>query len=279
MRAVILAGGEGVRLRPYTTCLPKPLVPVGNEVTMIEILLRQLKAQGFSEVSLALGHMGHLIEAFVGDGSRWGLQISCWHEDRPLGTAGPLLYHLDDLPEHFVVLNADLLCDIDMADMLQQHRLSGASLTIASSSRRMKVDFGVLAVEGARLQSFEEKPQLSFEVSMGIYCISRSLLGQAVPRRMGFDDLLRGLLAQGDAPFVYRFDGYWLDIGRPEDYDRANRDFPELRNRLWRLSDDEDTPTDLPLDLTSVASLRSGAGSSLGNGSNGTGIDGADPLP
>jgi mannose-1-phosphate guanylyltransferase len=208
---------------------------VANEVTMIEILIRQLKVQGFTEVTLALGHLGHLIETYVGDGSQWGTKINCWHEDRPLGTAGPLVCHRDELPEDFVVLNADLLCDIDMGEMLDQHRANGASLTIASSSRWMKVDFGVLEVRSGRLESFEEKPQFEFKVSMGIYCVSRSLLYAVEPTQLGFDDLLRELLTLGDSPYIYPFDGYWLDIGRPEDYELANRDFPALREKLWRL--------------------------------------------
>jgi mannose-1-phosphate guanylyltransferase len=238
MKAVILAGGKGMRLRPYTTCIPKPLVPIGD-MTMIEVLLRQLKAQGFMEVSLAVGHLGDLIESFVGDGSRWDLRVDCWQEDQPLGTAGPLMHHRDDLPDDFVVLNSDLLCDIDLDEMLRRHVSNQASLTVAASSQEVKVEFGVLAVNDGRLASFEEKPGLAFQVNMGIYCVSRTLLGSGEPRSMGFDDLLRALLARGDAPHIYPFDGYWLDIGRPDDYDRANRDFPALRDRHWRLAPQE----------------------------------------
>ena len=232
MKAVILAGGEGIRLRPYTTCIPKPLVPIGDEMSMIEVLIRQLKAQGFTEISLALGHMGHLIRSFVGDGSRWGIPITCWDEDVPLGTAGPLLAHLDELPSDFLVMNADVLSDLDMGAMVTQHVSIGATLTIAAQTRTVKVDFGVLEVTDGRLDRFAEKPEFQHQVSMGVYAMSRSLLS-GPPRPLGFDDVVMDLLAHGEPPHVHAFDGYWLDIGRPDDYDRAGRDFPELRERLF----------------------------------------------
>ena len=232
MKAVILAGGEGIRLRPYTTCIPKPLVPIGDEMSMIEVLIRQLKAQGFAEISLALGHMGHLIRSFVGDGSRWGMPITCWDEDVPLGTAGPLLAHLDELPSDFLVMNADVLSDLDMGAMLAQHVHHRAVLTIAAQTRTVKVDFGVLEITDGRLDRFTEKPEFQHQVSMGVYAVSRSLLS-GPPRPLGFDDVVVDLLANGQPPHVHAFDGYWLDIGRPDDYDRAGRDFPELRERLF----------------------------------------------
>ncbi len=248
-----------MRLRPYTSRLPKPLVPIGDDLTMIEVLFRQLRAQGFTEVSLALGHMGELIEAFVGDGSRWDLRVDCWHEDQPLGTAGPLLHHRDDLPDHFVVLNSDLLCEIDLDVMLRQHVASEATLTMAASSRQVRVDFGVVGVDGGRLAGFQEKPELGFQVNMGIYCLSRSLLGTGEPRALGFDDLMKTLLAEGDAPHVFSFDGYWLDIGRPDDYDRANRDFPTLREKLWRLKPAHPAPLE-EAPTAEVIDLRAGDG-------------------
>lgn len=235
MRAVILAGGRGVRLRPYTTCLPKPLVPLGDEVTMIESLVRQLKAQGFSRVTLALGHLGQLIESFVGDGSQWGVTIDCWHEDEPLGTAGPLVRHRERLPEHVVVLNADLLCDLDMGGMLRRHIERGAAITVAGYRRSVRIEFGVLDVADGRLTGFEEKPSFGCLVNMGIYCVSRSLLDAMEPGPLGFDALLSRALTGGEPPHIHIFDGYWLDIGRPDDYDRANRDFPMLKQRLWQL--------------------------------------------
>ncbi len=232
MRAVILAGGRGVRLRPYTTCIPKPLVPIGDEMTIIEVLLTQLRMQGFTEVSLALGHMGNLIRNFVGDGSRWSLTIDCWDEDQPLGTAGPLIGHVDELPEQFLVMNSDVLCNLDMGALLRDHIHREASLTIASYPRTMKVDFGVLDVVDGRLGGFREKPEFDYQVSMGIYGVSRHLFKGREVGPLGFDDLLLGMLANDDAPHIHVFDGYWLDIGRPVDYDRANRDFTLLREEF-----------------------------------------------
>lgn len=226
MRAVILAGGKGVRLRPYTTCIPKPLVPIGGECAILEVLLRQLRRQGFERITLAIGHLGGLIRSYVGDGSQWGLDIDFWQEDRPLGTMGPLVEHRDELDEHVVVLNADLLCDIDFADLLAYHLRASAELTIASFPRVVGIDFGVLDVTDGRLRGFREKPTYEYLVNMGIYAISRQVLETFDPGApLGFDELVVSLLAAGRDPHIYRFDGYWLDIGRPEDYDRANREF------------------------------------------------------
>ena len=246
MKAVILAGGRGVRLRPYTTCIPKPLVPIGDEMTMIEILATQLRRQGFTDISLAIGHMGELIRSYVGDGSQWGIPISCWDEDEPLGTAGPLVGHTDELPEHFLVMNADLLCDLDMGEMLRTHIARDAGLTVACHRQTMRIEFGVLDVEGDRLNGFEEKPEFNFDVSMGIYAVSRALIENRQVRPLGFDEIMLEMLARGESPHTHQFDGYWLDIGRPDDYDRANRDFESLRPRLFRepvLSQAEPVPS------------------------------------
>lgn len=271
MRAVILAGGQGIRLRPYTTCIPKPLVPIGDEMTIIEVLIRQLKRQGFTEIFLALGHMGHLIRSFVGDGSQWGISIECWDEDAPLGTAGPLIGHVDELPEHFLVMNSDVLCTLDMGAMLRRHIAQAASLTIASYARKVKVDFGVLDVVGDRLGGFREKPEYDYKVSMGIYGVSRSLFEGREVAPLGFDDLLLGMLAAGNAPHIHHFDGYWLDIGRPDDYDRANHDFARLRNAFLGLPEPVGASV---IDLAEIEDRRA----SREEPSNGTAVNGSNSL-
>jgi mannose-1-phosphate guanylyltransferase len=236
MHAVILAGGRGVRLRPYTTAFPKPLVPVGDEYAIVEIVLRQLRAAGFETVTIAIGHLGQLIRAYCGDGSQWDLSIRYWQEEAPLGTMGPIVANLDDVPDHFLVMNGDLLTDLDYAGLLDGHVGSGAPITVATYSRTVKIDFGVLEIGGDRgdqIVAFREKPVESFSVSMGIYALSRETLRAYAPGEpLGFDELVLDLLGTATPPRVQPFDGYWLDIGRPDDYDTANEEWESLRPRL-----------------------------------------------
>ncbi|MDX6743762.1 sugar phosphate nucleotidyltransferase [Actinocorallia sp. A-T 12471] len=232
MHAVILAGGKGVRLRPYTTTLPKPLVPIGDRYSILEIVLHQLAAQGFTSVTLAIGHLGHLIRSYVGDGARWGLSIDYAPEDSPLGTIGPLLA-MPDLPENFLVMNGDILTDLCYAELLAAHRAAGAHLSVATYRREVKIDFGVLTTFGGRITEFAEKPCYDYRVSMGVYALNRRVLDAYTPGLpLGFDELVLDQLAAGRNPLDYAFDGYWLDIGRPDDYDRANAEFDALRPAL-----------------------------------------------
>ena len=236
MHAVILAGGRGVRLRPYTTAFPKPLVPIGDEYAILEIVLRQLHSAGFTSITIAIGHLGQLIRAYCGDGSQWGLEIRYWDEDTPLGTMGPIVANLDDVPEHFLVMNGDVLTDLDYAGLLEGHIGSGAPITVSTYARTVKIDFGVLEIGGEaddRIVAFKEKPVESFSVSMGIYAVSRETLGRyTAGEALGFDELVLDLLDTDTLPRVHRFDGYWLDIGRPDDYDTANEEWERLRPLL-----------------------------------------------
>jgi NDP-sugar pyrophosphorylase family protein len=230
MHAVILAGGRGTRLRPYTTTLPKPLVPIGDEFSILEIVLRQLARRGFVRATIAIGYLGSLIRAYVGDGSQWGIAVDYVTEDVPLGTMGPVVLNLDRLPEHFLVMNGDILTDLDFADLLGRHAAGEAPLTVGTYRRDVKIDFGVLEVADDRIVAFREKPVLSYSVSMGIYGLSRTTLQRyEAGRPLGFDELVLDLLARGDNPAVYAFSGNWLDIGRPEDYDRANSEIDLIR--------------------------------------------------
>lgn len=233
MHAVILAGGRGVRLMPYTTALPKPLVPIGNSHAILEIVLQQLSTYGFTSATIAINHLGHLIRAFVGDGSRWGMEIDYAEEDKPLSTVGPLFNLRDRLPEHFIVMNGDVLTNLDYSDLLHTHVLSGAPLTVATAGRAAKIDFGVLDILDGHVVGFTEKPSLPYRVSMGVYGMSRKTI-DPYPEGMslGFDQLVLDLLDQRRNPLSYEFDGYWLDIGRPEDYDEANAQFESLRPML-----------------------------------------------
>jgi NDP-sugar pyrophosphorylase family protein len=231
--AVILAGGKGTRLRPYTTSIPKPLVPIGDDSAILEIVLRQLARDGFRRITIAIGHLGELIRAYVGTGAKWGLEVDYATEEKPLSTMGPVVAVLDRLPEKFLVLNGDILTDLRYSDLLEAHTASTAPLTIATHRRRVDVDFGVLTVKSGKVVGFTEKPKLDYQVSMGVYALSRSALADyPAGKPLGFDRLVLDLLAKGRNPTSYPFDGYWLDIGRPADYDRANIEFAQFRSAL-----------------------------------------------
>ena len=207
-------------------------MPIGD-VPILEIVLRQLARHGFQRVTIAIGHLGSLIRDVVGDGSQWGIKVDYALEERPLSTIGPVVQILDRLPEHFLVLNGDILTDLDFAALLSAHVGSRAPLTIATYHRTVDVDFGVLQIDGDEVVGFQEKPTLAYAVSMGVYGLSRATLAAyPVGEPFGFDELVLDLLRRGMRPRSHRFDGYWLDIGRPEDYEQANADFGELQARL-----------------------------------------------
>jgi NDP-sugar pyrophosphorylase family protein len=229
--AVILAGGRGTRLRPYTLTLPKPLVPL-VDTPIVEIVIRKLANAGYDVVTLAINHMGELIKAYFGNGERWGLTLRYSLENEPLGTIAPLRL-ISDLPENFLVINADVLSDIDLARFLDDHVASGAIFTIGATSRDQLLDYGVLGVEGERLVSFQEKPRVSQLVSMGIYAVNRRVL-EHIPATgpFGFDQLMLKLIAAHQTVNVAPHDGYWLDIGRPDDYERATLEFEKDRTRF-----------------------------------------------
>jgi NDP-mannose synthase len=231
-RAILLAGGQGTRLRPYTVVLPKPLMPVG-EYPILEVVIRQLVACGFDHVTIAVNHQAELIKAFFGDGSKWHVRIDYSLEDEPLGTMGPLRL-IRDLPEHFLVMNGDVLTDLDFADFHAEHIRANRLFTISSHQRAHKVDYGVLVADaGGTLQAFQEKPVTDYEVSMGIYMVSRSILPFIPEQRpFGFDDLMRDLLNARQTVHVRRFNGYWLDIGRADDYQQAIDEFASTKQRF-----------------------------------------------
>ncbi|MCE5325603.1 MAG: nucleotidyltransferase family protein [Planctomycetaceae bacterium] len=232
MEAVILAGGKGTRLAPYTTVIPKPLVPVGDMAVM-EIVVNQLARAGCTRVTVAVSHLAQLIQAYFGDGSKWGLAIDYSVEDQPLSTIGPLRL-IDNLPENFLVMNGDVLTDLDLAGFFAAHVSSKAQATIATYRRDVKVDFGVLeSARDGRLTRFAEKPIEHFHVSMGVYAFSRAIL-ELVPsgKPYGFDQLMLDMIAAGRDVRCRRHDGYWLDIGRPDDYQAACEQFEKMRGAL-----------------------------------------------
>lgn len=231
-RAVILAGGRGARLRPYTSVLPKPLMPLGD-VPVLDVVLRQLAKEGFDRVTVATGYLGELIETYCGDGSRYGLALDYSRETTPLGTAGPLGL-IDDLPETFLVMNGDLLTTLSYRDVLAAHEAGDAAATIATRDRAVEIDFGVIeAAEDGRVTTYTEKPSLSYLVSMGVYAFSRRILDR-IPAGESFDfpQLVQALLDGGEIVMTYASDAFWLDIGRHEDYERAVDEFETLRPKL-----------------------------------------------
>lgn len=224
-RAVILAGGKGTRLRPYTIALPKPLVPVGD-TPILEIVIRQLARHGFDHVTMAVNHQAEIIKAFFQDGSKWGIRVDYSLEDKPLSTMAPLkLVH--DLPAHFLVMNGDILTDLDYAAFYDYHIQRGNIFTISSHLREETIDYGVLDTdEAGQLVGFREKPRYGYEVSMGVYMVSRRALAvipEGVP--FGFDNLMHRLISSPNLPEVRRHTGYWLDIGRPDDYAKAVEEY------------------------------------------------------
>lgn len=233
MRAIILAGGKGVRLRPYTTLIPKPMVPLGGRISILEVVLTQLAQSGFTHATLAVNHLSHLIMAYFGDGSRWGLKLDYSLEDAPLSTIGPLTL-IEDLPENFLVMNGDILCDLDYRAFYKSHVDANADVSVSVYKREVKIDFGVLKYDQDMvLREFQEKPVFSFDVSMGIYCISKKVIERITRGSVyGFDNLMLDGIRGGMDIKIRPFDGYWLDIGRPDDYEYADQNFEQLAVRL-----------------------------------------------
>lgn len=229
---MVLAGGLGTRLRPYTISLPKPLMPVG-EFPILEIIVRQLVQGGYGRITLAVNHQAELMRAYFADGSRWGVAIDYSLETRPLGTMGPLRL-AEDLPEHFLVMNGDILSDLNYAAFLDAHAQEQRLFSISASAREQQIDYGVLRVgEEGKLSGFEEKPRIPYLVSMGVYAVNRRLVAR-IPegRAFGFDELVLGMLKDSLPVEVRPHSGYWLDIGRPDDYQRAVDEWPGLRVAL-----------------------------------------------
>jgi NDP-mannose synthase len=231
--AVVLAGGKGTRLAPFTHVLPKPLLPVG-ERPILDLVLTQLSRAGCTKVTMAVGHLGHLIEIYCGTGERWGMEIGYFRETTPLGTVGALA-QIEDLPdEPFVVMNCDVLSDLSFTELLDQSRDTGAALTIGAFRRRERDELGILEVSGdGVLQAYREKPEHEYLVSMGIYAFSRTAV-ELIPagERMDFPDLVGVLLDGGREVRTLVHSDYWLDLGRPDDFARANEEFEDVRARL-----------------------------------------------
>ena len=235
MKAVILAGGKGARLAPYTKILPKPLMPVGD-MPILEVLLRQLQHAGIKDIVITVGNLAALIKTYFFDGREFGLKITYSYEDMPLGTAGPLAL-VPGLNENFFVMNGDVLTTLDFKTLLKFHKSQKAIATIAAHHKKVKIDLGVLqhAPKSFELTGYIEKPSYEYIVSMGIYVFRPDVL-RYIPknRYLDFPDLVLKMIAAGEKVVHYPYDGYWKDLGRADDYDQATQDFTRMRAEFLR---------------------------------------------
>lgn len=234
MKAVVLAGGKGARLAPYTRVFPKPMMPIGDKA-ILEVLLLQMKRAGVDEVILTVGHLAGLMRAFFQDGSQLGLKIRYSLEKQPLGTAGPLsLIGASDLDDTFLVSNGDVLTTLDIADLIKFHKSNGAIASIATHERSVHIDLGVIQTNGDHtIKGYIEKPDIDYLVSMGLYVFEPAVLKYIpVGKYLDFPDLVKKMIAAGERVAAYPFSGYWQDLGRPDDYEQANIDFEQMRSQF-----------------------------------------------
>ncbi len=235
VQAVILAGGKGTRLRPYTTVLPKPLMPVGD-YPVIEIIMRQLKDAGVREVILAVGYMSQLFQSFFQDGGRYGLKIDYSFEERPLGTAGPIALAIEKLRDDFLVMNGDLLTTLNYGNIFAFHKKMKAAATIGLYRREVKIDFGVVETgPHGRLARYIEKPVYNFDVSMGVNVLNKKAVEPYLKAGEYLDipDLMMRLHTDGHPVFCYSEPCYWLDIGRVDDYQTATEIFESRQSEFF----------------------------------------------
>lgn len=234
MKAVVLAGGKGTRLAPFTKILPKPLMPIG-EMPILEVLIHQLKYAGVNEVILTVGHLAQLLQAFFNDGSQFGVSIEYSFEDSPLGTAGPLSL-IEGLDNTFMVLNGDVLTTLDFKKLVAYHKKEKAAATISMNVRKVNIDLGVIECNSDNsLHTYIEKPSYEYHVSMGVYVFEPSVL-KYIPKGeyLDFPNLVQILLDNNERVVGYPFDGYWQDLGRRDDYEQASDDFEKMRHLFLR---------------------------------------------
>lgn len=236
MKAVILAGGKGTRLAPYTTVFPKPMLPVGDR-PILDIIIKQLAFYGFKEIILSVGYMSELIQAYYHNTSNLpkGIKLSYVEEEYPLGTAGSLSL-IPHQTEPFLLMNGDTLTTLDYRQLIEFHKLHEGLITIASHKRHVNIDFGVIYVDKSDvLTNYDEKPTLDYLVSMGVYVLDPQVLEYIVPKqRLDFPDIVKTFLAEGKKVQCFVTDVFWLDIGRHDDYESATKNFEKMKDQFLR---------------------------------------------
>jgi NDP-sugar pyrophosphorylase family protein len=232
MQAIILAGGKGTRLRPFTTTLPKPLVPVGDR-PILELVLLQLKRHGFRDIIISTGHLAELIEAYFGNGKKWGVKIRYVREDKPLSTAGPLRL-IRGLAPHFLIMNGDILTDLNFRKLYDRHKKSKSLATLGVIARETIVDYGVIEIASdSTLSKYIEKPTLPYLVSMGVNIIDRRAVTKIKKgEKITLPNFILRLKAAGEKILCHKSKAQWLDIGRPEDYAAAQALFEKNPRRF-----------------------------------------------
>ena len=233
MKAIVLAGGKGTRLAPYTHILPKPLMPIGD-MPILEVLIQQMKRSGITDIILSVGHLAHLLESYFQDGSKYGINLRYSREDEPLGTAGPLSL-IEDLNDTFLVTNGDVFTTLDLRTMIDFHHQNGGCATIAMHERKVQIDLGVIQLDGgSKVSGYIEKPSMDYCVSMGIYIFEPKVL-EYIPygKYLDFPDLVNILLENEEQVIGYPFEGYWQDLGRADDYQQAGEDFERIKSEIF----------------------------------------------
>lgn len=232
MRAIILAGGKGSRLKPFTTFIPKPLVPIGGKTSIIEIIIKQLSKCGFKHVTITVNHLSNLIISYLGNGSKFGLKIDYSLEKKELGTIGPLTL-IKDLPENFLVMNGDILTNINFQLFYKYHIKKKNEITVATYFRKNKIDYGVVNSSDNIIKKFSEKPLLKLEVSAGIYCFNKKIIKNLKKNTyLGFDKFILDNLKKKKIINTFLHEGIWFDIGRAEDYDYVNENYSYYKKKF-----------------------------------------------
>jgi NDP-mannose synthase len=227
MKAVILAGGLGSRLKPFTQIIPKPLLPVG-ESSVLEIQLLTLKQHGVDEVFVATNYLADVVTAYLGDGSRFGLRVTFSREDRPLGTCGPVGLLRDQLDEPFILMNGDVLTTLDFRTAYSFACGLDAPLTVITKEIITPFEFGTVRSEGDYLVHVDEKPDVRFEILAGIYVMQPSVFEYIPPDTYyGIDHLIRDVIGAGARVGKYKMEEYWLDIGQTQHYEAAQTAYHE----------------------------------------------------
>ncbi|HPN88764.1 MAG TPA: sugar phosphate nucleotidyltransferase [Candidatus Omnitrophota bacterium] len=234
VQAIILAGGKGSRLRPYTTVLPKPLVPIGG-MPIIEVIIRQLKFFGINNIVIAVGYLAELIETYLGNGKRWGVSISYVKEEKPLGTAGAIKL-VKNLSDDFIVINGDTLTNMDFRSFIHFHKKSQAIATLGIKERILKTDFGVIeSQKDGSFVNYIEKPDHRSDVSLGVNVFNKqvqSFIKKNEP--MNMPELFLKMRSLGKRIVCFKTDKMWLDLGRFEDLELAQEIFEKNKKKFLK---------------------------------------------